>query len=220
MIKVLLLLINCIVLTYFLFRINVYIDICYVRKSGDDNIVLQIYTWKKWLCYKFYIPAAELVRHEEFLKVKMEVKTPKHTTPSAGKSEQRFFIKTIYNLLKIPPKINQVIALFKHYKKIYISFMEELYLSIQCEKFIWKTRCGSEDAALTAIMAGGLWGLKSLVFQKMKSRIQVIAVPQIYVIPVYNQSIFEFDIQCIFSIRLGNVINATFNLIKHMIRGQ
>jgi hypothetical protein len=93
--------------------------------------------------------------------------------------------------------------------------MNELFLSIQCNKFDCKTVYGSDDAALTSIISGGLWALKSIMVNKLKNRIHLVNKPLINVTPLFNQQKFELDFTCIFSIRLGNVINATIKLLNY-----
>lgn len=72
----------------------------------------------------------------------------------------------------------------------------------------WKTKFGSEDAALTGALVGILWAFKSLLMNQLKRRIFSMGTLDIEVKPIFGSNQFEIDFQCIFSIRLGNVIKA------------
>lgn len=77
-----------------------------------------------------------------------------------------------------------------------------------CERLEWETRLGTGDAALTALAAGGMWALKGTVYTAFAARIRFTAPPHFAVQPVWDRSGFEMRIDCIFRVRLGEIILA------------
>lgn len=187
-----------IILGYLLWHLKIYIEIQYTRNTDNDKFILEVYTLRKLIIYRLKIPVIEFTSENLWLKTKLE--TDKGAAKTHIKKEKRSFKKSI--------------RIVKHYQKIYYRFMDRLFIAIKCEKLIWKTIYGSEDAALASVITGGIWGLKSIIVNSLHHRICVVNKPLIQAIPQYNQQKFGMDFTCIFSIRLGNVINAAIKMLK------
>lgn len=187
------------ILLFLLWWLRIYIKVQYVRNEENDNLMLEIYTLKKFIIYRLKVPVIEFI-FEEFLWPEAKVETNKGEATTNVQREKR--------------SIKETIHIFRQYQKMYNHFMNKLFLSMQCEKLIWKTVYGSNDAALTAIITGGLWGFKSIMLHNLRRRIHIRNKPLIHVKPIYCGQRFELDFLCIFSIRLGKVINATIKTLN------
>lgn len=202
-------------LVYLLSRIIIYIELKYLRNHGNDYIAVNIYVAKSILLYSMKVPVVEIVKHNELLWLETEIETRSGRDKTHIEREQRFAKNTFLIYLFNPRKLRRLFKLLRHYVKVYRRFARKIVSSLTCEHFYWKTRFGSDDAAMTGILTGGIWAAKGTLVTILKRRFEFISEPVITVIPVFGQECLEVDFQCIFSLQLGKVIRATtilFNL--------
>ncbi len=103
-------------------------------------------------------------------------------------------------------KLKQAIKEFNYSFQTYCRVIDKVLKSATCEKFHWKTVYGLEDAASTGIIVGSLWAVKVFIISRLKRHVLFVTKPDIAVNPIFGRNQFEVDFQCIFSIKLGNVI--------------
>ena len=121
--------------------------------------------------------------------------------------------KPVYNIYEIKKIID-------NYKKIYIKY--EPYIKKVREKLIlnnisWYTEIGTGDAAETAVTVGAIWAIKTSVIFLISKNHNLPEV-SINVVPNYNINTFETTIDCIFSIKLGYIINANIKVLLAQIK--
>ncbi len=86
---------------------------------------------------------------------------------------------------------------------------KKLLRVISCDKLVWKTNFGVGEPALTAIVAGNLWLLKTIVYLRLMHSIKLNFKRPIYVVhPDFTNKVFEVDFSCIFRFRIGDIIVA------------
>lgn len=91
-------------------------------------------------------------------------------------------------------------------------------LSIQVKKLQIRARIGLGDAADTAIFIGIIWSLWSLLLPVVQLRLEklsYLAKPSLSIEPVFDKWDFQGQLQCILSLRLGEII---FEGIKGLAR--
>ena len=69
---------------------------------------------------------------------------------------------------------------------------------------------------MTAASYGLSWFLASLVLRRLAGRVSLISKPDVVVAADYAREGLEFEFGCILRLRLGNVINATMDMIKRI----
>lgn len=193
------------IISCLIFFIKIYINLKYYRDGSNDYIFVNVYIHRKILAYTMQIPIIEF-DGSKWLDSKIE--TGKSQDKTNVKRKQRFVKKTVRFYMKYPGRFRRVARLFRSYARLYSQAMDNFTQSFHCEQLYWKTVYGSEDAALTGIGVGVLWAIKALMITRLKRKVVVIENPIISVNPVFGDNRFNVDFQCIFSIRLGNVINA------------
>ncbi|NLW45941.1 MAG: DUF2953 domain-containing protein [Firmicutes bacterium] len=77
-------------------------------------------------------------------------------------------------------------------------------------RFIWITRLGLGQPAATAILYGLTWGLKSSLVQTLNQKFRFVQKPDLKVIADYRCLRFDTRFDCIFRIKLGYIIIASF----------
>lgn len=85
---------------------------------------------------------------------------------------------------------------------------------VTCTRLIWRTRLGFEDAALTGIGGGVLWGIKGFFLSIFKRSINAgKCKAEINVTPVFGEEEIITRLDCIFKLPLGYIIIAGLRLI-------
>lgn len=191
-----------IIIGIFLFIIlysNCKIAINYTRYDGDDIITMNFTALYGIFKYTTKIPLIDLVKgHDEIpaLEVKSEVEL--------GQNERYIGDdKSIVNMYEIEKIINKYKSLYIRYKTLLTHIRKKLIIS----NISWSTEFGASDAAETAIIIGVIWTIKSGLISLLCNKYNLLDI-FVNVVPNYNIKIFKTSIDCIFSIKLGNIINA------------
>lgn len=191
----------------------------YRRHGTNDHFVIDTTALGKLIRYRLKIPVSELTRSGKgFPWVETEIESrggDKET--DAGHEQEKSWLwlsYTLQNHADVKEKINRLLVLVDDYS----DFMRWITNRIRFENFYWVTRIGLDDAAATAIAAGGCWAAKSCIAAALWRRHCCPRVrPFIQVIPEYNQEVFHTDFECIFSVRLGHIIGAGIRLLRYKI---
>lgn len=202
-----------ILLLVILLYAKIYITLRYQRDDTTDDLVVMVHLFKKLLVYKMQLPAIEIeakIKDSDWLQSKFKAK--QKTTPTERMPEEKFIRKTINFYIMHPGRIRHVFRLFRYGARLYMRLMGNMIVALYCEQLIWKTSYGAGDAGMTGVINGMLWTIKGLMMTRLKKRVIFIKKPIINVNPIFGADHLKVNFQCIFSIRLGNVINTIRNL--------
>jgi hypothetical protein len=200
-------------------RLRIYIVLNYHRRKADDTLTVEVHLLRRLLTYHLEVPLIQLSERGGLLWLESHLKTGREKTVTHTDAEQRFTAHTWDIFLHDPSHWKYLICQFDYYTKLYNHFMRRVLAALVCEKLSWETRFGADDAATTSLMTGFLWYLKSQTYSLMKRRLKYVPRPSLNVTPLYTWVGLEVDFQCIFSIRLGNVINAAAGAIRQSRKG-
>lgn len=187
---------------------KIYIKLKYQRDGSNDYIAIDVYSYGKLLAYSMQVPMIEMTDIKNSLWLKSKIKVGHSQDETNIKREQRFIKKTLDYYILHPKRLKGVIRLVRYYTRLYCRVMNKYIKSMHCERIQWNTLYGSEDAEQTGIVTGMLWTVKGLLITRLKKRVIVTNAPIINVNFLFGHNSFKVDFDCIFSIRLGNVINA------------
>ncbi len=196
------------IIVFLIFLSKIYIEVTYKRNDGNDYVAVNVYALKKLISYTMQVPMVRIVEKSDEFKLESTVRTAVSQEKTDSLRNEKMIKKTDQLIKEHPQKIKHIIQKFHHYTKKYCKIIEKILKLVVCEKLYWKTKFGSEDAALTGALVGLLWAFKTLLMNQFKRRIFSIGTLDIEVKPIFGSNQFEIDFQCIFSIRLGNVIKA------------
>jgi hypothetical protein len=191
-----------------IFHIKIYINLKYQRDDSNDYLSVNVYVLKSILAYSMQIPIIRITGLKSLFWLDSKIKTGQRQAGVDTKREQRFVRKSARFYMNHPRKLQRIAKQFYHHARLYCYVMDKFIHSLHCEQLHWKTVYGSQDAAITGIGAGMLWTVKSLIIARLNKHVIVTQKPVICVDPIFGHNSFKVDFQCIFSIRLGNVINA------------
>ncbi len=200
--------------SFFLYRTKVKIYLAYRRNADDDLLCVDVYLLRKMLLYHMEVPVIRVVERESLPWLETEIETEKGDVETHAKREKVFVRNTMDIYLHHPAKWREIVSEFRYYTRLYNKFMSKVLDGIICEHFSWKTRFGSADAAVTGLLVGVFWAAKHMILSRLTRKMVFIKRPNIRVVPDFKKAGFQAEFECILSIRLGNVINATLSLIQ------
>lgn len=76
------------------------------------------------------------------------------------------------------------------------------------EKLEWETQVGTGSAASTAMAVGALWSVQGTLLAFIAPRFSVGHRPEVKVVPCWDTACFDTRLDCIFRLRLGEIILA------------
>jgi hypothetical protein len=89
---------------------------------------------------------------------------------------------------------------------------------VRCPELVWVTRIGLGDAAESAVAAGVVWGIKAPLVGWFTRFIRMQRLPQLAVVPLFNEVYFETEFSGSFRIRLGSLLAAIIRLVWRVLR--
>jgi hypothetical protein len=204
--------------TYLVLQVKIYIELAYQRQREDDKLTIKVRVLPRAV-YTLEVPFLQLEKQTDIPWIKSELDTSQGKTQTNIRREQKF-LKNLANIyLWHPRHWRKLIREFDFYRKIYNTLLDKLLSKTTCEFFSWHTTYGCDDAAVTGLSIGALWALKTALMQKMQHRLRFTHKPKLQVTPAFGRNSFEVDLKCIFSIRLGNVINVVIDAVNFARKG-
>lgn len=97
---------------------------------------------------------------------------------------------------------------------------KQLLSAFSVQKFRWKTRIGTGDAALTGVLVGVSYALFGVIAKIMESRLTFLQPPELQVIPDFQENQLQMDLDCIVKTRLGQAIYAVARVVILLQRGK
>lgn len=90
----------------------------------------------------------------------------------------------------------------------YIRVINELENRGRFTRFQWQTAVGSKNPAYAAWLVGGLWAIKGEILGLLQTRYRFQGRPGISVQPAFGRDVLDTKVDCIFQVKLGQIILA------------
>ncbi len=188
----------------------VHVHISFSRLEHDDRLVVSIKGLYGLVRYRIVVPVIQFKNVSEGIRVERKVE---HESSASADSKKANKITA------------ETISDFYHYGKDIVKhtldllgWLRDVMKRVRCTEFRWDSHIGVGDAPETAITTGVVWGLKSSILSIIFSHIQLEAKPYVSVNPLYNQTQFSTELQCIAKIRLGYAIKAGWHLLMRVMK--
>lgn len=186
------------------------IKIIYCRKDQNDYLAAEIFMLGNRLPVRLELYSLDGPGRifKPFLKIRGKLTGGKRPIAYPKK------ILSPSRLYRICYKIMQYFHLFKpalHYMAKRTKILD----------FRWNTKLGFKDAASTGMVTGALWTFKGL-FSSILYQItdHQEKCPQITINPVFNQKLFDTELDCIFEVHPGHIIITVLKTIKLWLSSQ
>jgi len=200
-------------------RLRLFVSLTYRRRDRDDHIAVDVYALKKIVNYRLEVPLARIARRGGLPWPETVIDTPLGRTETHSGKEQRF-VRTTWRIFRHHPRHwRKLKRQVRFYARLYKRIIARLLIATACEKISWRTGLGIGDAALTSVAAGLAWQYKNQTYVYMQRRLKSVPRPVFAVQPLYARKGVDIELECIFSVRLGNVINALTTAIRFLAKG-
>lgn len=200
-------------------RLKLFIGLTYRRHGSDDHIAVDVYALKKLVYYHLEVPIARIAHRGGLPWPEAVVDTSRGQTETNARGEKRFVRNTWRIFRHHPRHWHLLMKQLRFYTRLYKRAMARILVATECEKLSWHTGLGTGDAALTSVTAGFAWQFMGHSYAYMQRRIKSAPRPSFRVQPYYTREGVDIELECIFSVRLGNVINAITTAIRFLAKG-
>lgn len=187
------------------------IHLRYQRTQDDDKLSLEFFLWR-FVNYKIDIPIIMLQQKltNFSLITRTELETGGDSSRELLGQSREYSVDSIRDIMRIIEKL-------PYLKMIIIDFSQFLH-HLRLERFIWRTGIGTPDAAATGILSGVVWalmgGATSFFYQQIAAG---WAAPELKVEPNFKKEGFTTSLDCIFKIRVGNIMVTGLKLLKKKV---
>ncbi|MTI70221.1 MAG: DUF2953 domain-containing protein [Firmicutes bacterium] len=161
------------------------------RKKDHDNIQIKFIFVKGYINFKIDIPFIDITEKNNNFFIKIF---------SKKKNKKKEKIISVENIIEKAYE-------YKKYSYILIKVHNYFTQRIKIKRIIWKTKLGLEDAAITGMLTGTLWSIKSNILFFITNNYKTKEV-KLDVTPFFNENVFEIYFNCIIRFKMVYIIVA------------
>lgn len=178
----------------------------YFHAQDDDSLKIEFKALFGLIKYKMDIPVIKIdddsaaIVTKEKLKSGQEEKTVKEGRRKMTPDDLIKSFKDFNILLEHVVSLHKIIRRFL--KKVKIKELE------------WNTLLGAGDAALTGMLTGAAWTVKSSVIAVISSYFRLQVMPQMTVQPHFQLAVAQTSFKCMLQFRIGHAMVAGIKLLK------
>ena len=173
------------------------VDVMYTFRDKKQQLIIYIQALFGVFRYRIHIPKN---MSSKGLTENNEIRTEEKPLAEDDEEEIMKPLKNVQNHFERTKKLYEVAK--KFLKKVDICQLE------------WKTSIGLNDAAKTGIAGGAAWALKGSVLGIIGAYFTIKTEPLLMITPVYNRTVMETFIRCIFKVRIGHAILAGIKILS------
>jgi hypothetical protein len=173
-------------IVFFIWRLPIFVNIIYLKNGTENLLSVSILIFKRLKLYTFKISPSDFG----------EEVAQRDNAANKSFSEQKDNLNSLESLTNLD-----------------VNCLRQLIKSLYFEKLCFKLIYGFEDAALTAWSNGALYVLQGVFLALFNTYFKIKEVPVISFRPIYERDFLEMELDCIFKIRVGNVISIVFSML-------
>ena len=181
-------------------RIKILLE--YMRKKGDDRLVISLYMFSGIIKYKYEASTVDF--REKGIRLKWSGK-------KGRKEKQTRRESSFLDFREMAKNLDRARFIFERFLRGRFT-VENLSLDIGF---------GTGDACGTGILTGSIWALVGMADALVSSNFKV-EKRHIKVLPEFSRKVLNIDLYCIFSTKIVNIIivgcKLGFYSIKHMLK--
>lgn len=189
------------------------LEVKYERKGSDDRITIRAIGPFGVVYQRSEVPVLEFDQAKDGWRFELETRAKEEvgSNPTAL-ARTEFYVHEYKKVTRFFRKVNSL-------KEQFEPMIDFLLNHIEVRSFSWQTTVGAGDSALTALLIGGLWGVKGSVLGVLQSRTKVKDKNVVIaVFPSFKQRKFQTYLQCIFSLKIVHIIYAQFIMLREKRR--
>lgn len=185
------------------------IHLKYYRVEEDDTVSLEFFLWGI-INYKVEVPV--IILQQKFSGISLTTRTELETGGEDSKElmgrHGKFSIESI----------EDAICKFREWWPFLESIMEDFDYFLRhliLKRFDWRIRFGTPDAAATGMLSGVAWSIMGMITSAFYKRLgPKWNQPVLKVEPDFRKQGFSTALDCIFKIRVGNIMVTGIKILK------
>jgi hypothetical protein len=179
-----------------------------INIAQDNKLTIKFRAWFGLIRYTVTIPFLKVDLKSKELIVQQETNAGSEESPGKKVSEKTYSFKYILQ------KLQDMKELLEHVVQLN-KIIKRLLRRMTVTKFTWHTNFGLGDAAMTGMMTGVGWSVKGCIAGMISRNMKLITVPDITIIPSFQQSCFQTRLVCMIHFRIGYAILTGMSIVKH-----
>ncbi|PJZ00243.1 MULTISPECIES: DUF2953 domain-containing protein [Bacillus] len=187
-----------------LLRMKMYVAVEYLHADDNDKLTLKITALFGLIRIKKMIPAIKVNKADGTVDIKQKTKSK----VKKSSSEKKITFDDVQQSIH---RIEMILHQVKNLRKISASFLAHLHIT----KLEWITIVGIQDAAVTGVLTGAVWGVKGGIAAMLYDHLNFVNKPVYEVIPSFQVPVSRTHFQCIFFFRFGHAMLAAFKFVKY-----
>ncbi|MCI4137807.1 DUF2953 domain-containing protein [Bacillus vallismortis] len=187
-----------------LLRMKMFVAVEYLHADDNDKLTLKITALFGLIRIQKSIPAIKVNKADGTVDIKQKTKSKVKKSSNEKKITYDDVQQSIH-------KIEMILHQVKNLRKISASFLAHLHIT----KLEWITIVGIQDAAVTGVLTGAVWGVKGGIAAMLYDHLNFVNKPVYEVIPSFQVPVSRTHFQCIFFFRFGHAMLAAFKFVKY-----
>lgn len=184
----------------------------YFRVQEDDTVSLEFFLWGL-IHHKVEVPV--LILQKKLSGFTLTTRTELET----GGDESREIMgkENKYEFNSLQKIINKIQEWLPWLRDIWED-IEYLLGHLIVERFRWRVSIGTPDAAVTGMVSGLIWGVMGNLISTFYRKIYPNHMrPELVVEPNFKKEGFSTSLDCIFKIRIGNIMVTGIRIMKKKV---
>ncbi|CAG7611986.1 hypothetical protein PAESOLCIP111_01465 [Paenibacillus solanacearum] len=180
------------------------------RQDTNDDLIVDVSALFGCIRFRYSMPVFEFKGMKEGLELKTE-QVNANAGHLLGDQRKRITID------KIKSAFHDVQQLLQHCFHFH-EWLKAALTHVHCDRLVWKTSIGLDDAPHTAISVGTLWGLKTSLLGYVFRYVRLETEPKLQVMPYFNQMRFEMEAVVEAYVRFAVVMKAGILLLTRIVK--
>ncbi len=176
--------------------------------NDNDHFKVMLRAWYGILKYTIDIPMVKV--DDDGPNVVLEEKKKAGDAGSYSKEKEEKKKVTPSEFMNSLKDTKTLLVHVRSLHRIIRHFMKK----VKMDDVIWHTKIGTGDAAATGSFTGAIWGLKGSIISLMSGYIRLQSMPDLQVVPDFQQAIIQTRFSCIIQFRIGNAILVGFKILR------
>lgn len=181
------------------------------KHNGEEEILLDIRLLFNWIKFHYEVPKIVFENMKKGFKVEGQATSSMPNKPKT-EGEQNIGTELLQKWLDIYQMALESTFDIKNW-------FRRVLKHLQVVRFDWASFVALREADHTAVLAGGLWAVKSIIVGWLTYKVKLIRTPKLIIRPRFGTSPnFGTELTCIAQLRLGYAMFAGLVLIVHVLR--
>lgn len=187
---------------------NIFIEIDYVRNGKNDEFDCKVRALYGLVRVGAKVPKVKMKPKLGGIQLKLA------PTTKEGEGPPRDVDYSMEELRRYIEILNELLTHMKNVHAWLSGTLQHLHVT----KLRWDTRFGLPDAAQTGMACGALWGMTSGALGYVSRWVTFETQPALQITPVFNEPMFQTELQAKGRIRMHRMLSALFLLFFRILR--